>query len=52
VNTEKDELGGVQGSEPPGPQPNPVNCRGTITVVGVMLAGWWMLRAKSKQPSS
>ncbi|KAL2148950.1 hypothetical protein VTH82DRAFT_1636 [Thermothelomyces myriococcoides] len=53
VNTEKDELGGVQGSEPPGPQPNPVNWKaGTITAVGVMLAGWWMLRAKSKEPSS
>ncbi|AEO59308.1 hypothetical protein MYCTH_2128361 [Thermothelomyces thermophilus ATCC 42464] len=53
VNTEKDELGGVQGSEPPGPQPNPVNWKaGTITAVRVMLAGWWMLRAKSKQPSS
>ncbi|KAL2162467.1 hypothetical protein VTH06DRAFT_7380 [Thermothelomyces fergusii] len=53
VNTEKDELGGVQGSEPPGPQPNPVNWKaGTITVVGVMLAGWWMLRARSKRPNA
>ncbi|KAK4246322.1 hypothetical protein C7999DRAFT_15558 [Corynascus novoguineensis] len=53
VNTEKDELGGVQGSEPPGPQPNRVNWKaGTITAVGVMLAGWWMLKSKSKQGSS
>ncbi|KXX80331.1 hypothetical protein MMYC01_204679 [Madurella mycetomatis] len=49
VNTDKEELGGVGGSEPPGPQRNPVNWRaGTITAVGVGLAGWWMLRAKSK----
>jgi hypothetical protein len=68
VNTDKEELGGVGGSEPPGPQKNPVNwwaadrtnvrffnCRltnrkaGTITAVGVVLAGLWMLRAKSKE---
>jgi hypothetical protein len=25
INTDKEELGGVGGSEPPGPQKNPVN---------------------------
>ncbi|KAK4110125.1 hypothetical protein N656DRAFT_847244 [Canariomyces notabilis] len=49
VNTDKEELGGVGGSEPPGPQKNPVNWRaGTITAVGVGLAGLWMYRAKTK----
>ncbi|KAK4043904.1 hypothetical protein C8A01DRAFT_12648 [Parachaetomium inaequale] len=50
VNVDDEELGGVGGSEPPGPQRNPVNWKaGTITAVGVLLAGWWMLRSKSKR---
>jgi len=49
VSTDKEELGGVGGSEPPGPQPNPVNWKaGTITAAGVLLAGWWMLRSKKE----
>ncbi|AEO64628.1 uncharacterized protein THITE_2110912 [Thermothielavioides terrestris NRRL 8126] len=47
VNTDREELGGVGGSEPPGPQRNPVNWKtGSITAVGVLLAGWWMFRSK------
>ncbi|KAL2129892.1 hypothetical protein VTI74DRAFT_7167 [Chaetomium olivicolor] len=53
VNTDKEELGGVGGSEPPSPQKNPVNWRaGTITAIGVLLAGGWMLRAKSKEAAT
>ncbi|KAK4173979.1 hypothetical protein QBC36DRAFT_334684 [Triangularia setosa] len=49
VNTEGEELGGVQGSEPPSPKKNPVNWRaGTITGVGVGIACGWMLWSKRK----
>ncbi|KAK0701407.1 hypothetical protein B0T21DRAFT_378894 [Apiosordaria backusii] len=52
VNTEGEELGGVQGSEPPSPKRNPVNWRaGTITGVGVGIACGWMLWAKNKEKS-
>ncbi|KAK3987301.1 hypothetical protein QBC44DRAFT_331825 [Cladorrhinum sp. PSN332] len=50
VNTEGEELGGVQGSEPPSPKKNPVNWRaGTITAVGVSVAIAVMWRAKAKE---
>ncbi|KAK4223262.1 hypothetical protein QBC38DRAFT_488062 [Podospora fimiseda] len=52
VNTEGEELGGVQGSEPPGPQRNPVNWRaGTITAVGVgvSVAVMWRMKAKESK---
>ncbi|KAL2015167.1 hypothetical protein VTK56DRAFT_6186 [Thermocarpiscus australiensis] len=53
VNTDKEELGGVGGSEPPGPQRNPVNWKaGSITAAGVALAVWWMMRAKSREKAA
>lgn len=49
VNTDREELGGVGGSEPPSPKKNPVNWRaGTITGVGVGLACGLMLWSKKK----
>ncbi|KAK4191042.1 hypothetical protein QBC35DRAFT_488061 [Podospora australis] len=50
VNTQGEELGGVQGSEPPSPKKNPVNWRaGTITAIGVGIAVTLMLRSKAKE---
>ncbi|KAK4162963.1 hypothetical protein QBC43DRAFT_320774 [Cladorrhinum sp. PSN259] len=50
INTQGEELGGVQGSEPPSPKKNPVNWRaGTITAVGVSIAVAFMWRAKAKE---
>ncbi|KAK4460735.1 hypothetical protein QBC42DRAFT_271676 [Cladorrhinum samala] len=50
VNTQGEELGGVQGSEPPSPQKNPVNWRaGTITAVGVTVASLVMWRMKANE---
>ncbi|KAK0653583.1 hypothetical protein QBC41DRAFT_308500 [Cercophora samala] len=49
VNTEGEELGGVQGSEPPSPKKNPVNWRaGAITGAGVGIACGLMLWSKKK----
>ncbi|KAK4665479.1 hypothetical protein QC763_0062890 [Podospora pseudopauciseta] len=49
VNTDREELGGVGGSEPPSPKKNPVNWRaGTITGVGVGIACGLMLWSKKK----
>ncbi|KAK1750879.1 hypothetical protein QBC47DRAFT_392807 [Echria macrotheca] len=43
-------LGGVEGSEPPGPQPNPHNwIAGTITVTAVLFIAWRMRVAKLRQ---
>ena len=47
------DLGGVDGSEPPGPKPNKHNwIAGTITVTAVLFIGWRMRVAKTNPQKS